>query len=74
MEVDIRRFFDTIDHERLIDFVAEKVADGRVLELIRRFLKTKVSKDYTLMDVICGIPQDRDITPPHGRFLNLLGF
>jgi len=63
VEVDIRHFFDTLDHERLIDFVAEEVADGRVLELIRRFLKAKVSEDYTLMDVICGTPQGGVISP-----------
>lgn len=63
VEVDIRHFFDTIDHERLIDFVAEEVADGRVLELIRRFLKAKVSEDYTLIDVICGTPQGGVISP-----------
>ena len=63
VEVDIRHFFDTIEHERLIDFVAEEVADGRVLELIRRFLKAKVSEDYTLIDVICGTPQGGVISP-----------
>lgn len=63
VEVDIRHFFDTIDHERLIDFVAEEVADGRVLEVIRRFLKAKVSENYTLVDVICGTPQGGVISP-----------
>jgi len=63
VEVDIRHFFDTIDHERLIDLVAEEVADGRVLELIRRFLKAKVSENYTLIDVICGTPQGGVVSP-----------
>jgi group II intron reverse transcriptase/maturase len=63
VEIDIRRFFDTIDHDKLIDLVAEEVADGRILELIRKFLKAKVSENYTLVDVICGTPQGGVISP-----------
>ena len=39
VDVDIEKFFDTIAHEPLIDAVAEKVADGSVLRLIRLFLE-----------------------------------
>ncbi len=63
VEVDIRHSLDTLDHERLVDFVAEEMADGRVLELVRRFLKAKVSENYTLMDVICRTPQGGVISP-----------
>jgi group II intron reverse transcriptase/maturase len=42
VDADIRSFFDTVDHEKLIDAVAEEVADGRVLKLIRQILKSGV--------------------------------
>ena len=42
VDADIRAFFDTVDHEKLIDAVAEEVSDGRILMLIRQILKSGV--------------------------------
>ena len=48
LEVDIQEYFDSIDHEKLIDFVAERIADGRILRLIRKMLKSGVMEDTLL--------------------------
>src|SRR4029434_9702221 len=37
VDIDIKGYFDAIPHQRLMDKVREKIADGRVLELIERF-------------------------------------
>lgn len=42
VDADIRCFFDTVDHEKLIDAVAEEIADGSVLRLIRGILRAGV--------------------------------
>jgi RNA-directed DNA polymerase len=42
VDADLKSYFDTIPHERLMEQVARKVADGRVLALIRSYLKTGV--------------------------------
>ena len=42
LDADIRGFFDTIPHERLMDRVQAKVADGRVLRLVEMYLKQEV--------------------------------
>jgi RNA-directed DNA polymerase len=42
VDVDITRYFDTIPHERLLREVEKKIADGRVLKLIERFLNQRV--------------------------------
>lgn len=42
VDADLRRYFDTIPHEQLMDRVQAKVADGRVLRLIESFLKAAV--------------------------------
>lgn len=42
VDADIRRYFDTIPHERLLGLVRKKVADGSVLGLIEQFLKAGV--------------------------------
>jgi len=42
VDVDIKGYFDSIPHQRLMELVKERVADGRVLALIESFLKQKV--------------------------------
>jgi group II intron reverse transcriptase/maturase len=63
VDADIKSYFDTIPHERLVDFVAEEVADGRVLTLVRQFLAAKVLEGVELKDVELGTPQGGVISP-----------
>jgi len=63
VEVDIEKFFDTVDHEILIDLVAEEVADGRVLRLIRSFLKAGVMEEMKVEYQSTGTPQGGVISP-----------
>ena len=64
VDVDVRSYFDTIPHERLMERVQERVADGRVLELLRAFLRQSVmetAKDWSPEE---GTPQGAVMTPP----------
>jgi group II intron reverse transcriptase/maturase len=63
VDADIKGYFDTIPHERLVDFVAEEVADGKVLALVRQFLTAKVMDELELKDVELGTPQGGVISP-----------
>ena len=45
MDGDIADFFGSLSHERLIDLVADRVADGKVLSLIRSMLTAGVLVD-----------------------------
>src|SRR5947199_10753947 len=42
VDADLKSYFDTIPHDRLLALVGEKVSDGRVLSLIESFLKQGV--------------------------------
>lgn len=42
VDVDLKSYFDTIPHERLMQRVAEHISDGRVLELLQQYLKAGV--------------------------------
>lgn len=63
VDVDIEKFFDTIAHEPLIDAVAEKVADGSVLRLIRLFLEALIQDGYRLVRPQAGTPQGGVVSP-----------
>jgi RNA-directed DNA polymerase len=63
VDVDVRSYFDTIPHEPLMERVEERVADGRVLELLRAFLRQGVmetAKDWSPEE---GTPQGAVISP-----------
>jgi group II intron reverse transcriptase/maturase len=63
LDGDIENFFDSIDHDLLIRFVAERVADTEVLKLIEAFLKARVFEDMTLHEYYLGITQGSVISP-----------
>jgi RNA-directed DNA polymerase len=55
--------FDTIPHEQLLKQVEEQVADGRVLELICKYLKQGVLDEMREWTPETGTPQGAVITP-----------
>ncbi len=63
VEVDIEKFFDTIDHDLLLDLVNEEIADGRVLRLIRLFLEAGVMEEMKTKYALSGTPQGGVISP-----------
>lgn len=62
-DLDIKGFFDHMDHEILLNLVNEKVSDGRVLRLIRQFLKAGVMEDGKHHETEIGTPQGGVISP-----------
>lgn len=63
VDLDVQSYFDTIPHEALLDMVAEEVSDGRVLKLIRSFLKAGVVEKGNWFPVQEGTPQGGVISP-----------
>lgn len=63
LDADIRGFFDTIDHGWLLKFVEHRIADSRILRLIRKWLKAGVSEDGQWSATTVGTPQGSVISP-----------
>ena len=63
VEVDIRKFFDTLDHGHLRKLLRQRVRDGVLLRLIDKWLKAGVLEDGELTYPEAGTPQGGVISP-----------
>jgi RNA-directed DNA polymerase len=63
VEVDIRKFFDTLDHAHLRELLKHRVRDGVVLQLIGKWLNAGVLEDGRLSYPDAGSPQGGVISP-----------
>src|ERR1019366_4748341 len=65
VDADIKAFFDTVDHDKLIGAVNEEVADGSILQLISRILKAGVIHPGVndIEPTELGTPQGGPISP-----------
>ena len=63
VDADIRGFFDNISHEKLMELMEMRVADQRILRLIRKWLKAGVSEEGQWSETKIGTPQGAVISP-----------
>jgi RNA-directed DNA polymerase len=63
VDLDLEKFFDRVNHDRLLAAVAERVADKRMLKLIRAFLEAGVMEDGLVSPVDEGTPQGGPLSP-----------
>jgi group II intron reverse transcriptase/maturase len=63
LEVDIRKFFDTMDHQHLREILGQRVRDGAILRLIGKWLNAGVLEGLELSHPESGTPQGGVISP-----------
>lgn len=63
VDADLKGYFDTIPHAALLERVAQKISDGRVLSLIEHFLKQGVMEEMQRFEPTEGTPQGAVISP-----------
>jgi RNA-directed DNA polymerase len=63
VDADIADFFSTLDHEILLDRIADRVADGKVLRLLRQMLTAGALRDGTYERTLAGTPQGGVVSP-----------
>jgi len=61
--LDLSKYFDTLNHERLLNLLRKNVSDERVIQMIKRYLKSGVMENGVVMDTEEGSPQGGNLSP-----------
>lgn len=63
IDLDIEKYFDTVNHDKLISILREQVNDSHTLHLIRKFLQAGVMDDGLVSKTTIGVPQGGPLSP-----------
>jgi len=63
VDIDLERYFDTVDHDKLMRIISKDVKDGRVISLIRKYLKSGVMTNGVVIETEEGTPQGGPLSP-----------
>ncbi|MBW2040271.1 MAG: group II intron reverse transcriptase/maturase [Deltaproteobacteria bacterium] len=63
VDMDIERFFDTVDHARLMECLGQRIKDRNLLRLIGRFLRAGIMEEGRYLETDRGTPQGGVLSP-----------
>lgn len=63
IDLDIEKYFDTVNHDKLISILREQVNDSHTLHLIRKFLQAGVMDNGLTSSTTIGVPQGGPLSP-----------
>lgn len=63
VSLDLSKYFDTLNHELLLNMLRRNVKDERVIQWIKRYLKSGVMENGAVMDTEAGSPQGGNLSP-----------
>ncbi|MCR4707174.1 MAG: group II intron reverse transcriptase/maturase [Clostridiales bacterium] len=63
VDLDIEKYFDTVNHDKLISILRERINDAPTLHLMRSFLKAGVMEDGLVSPTEEGVPQGGPLSP-----------
>lgn len=63
VEIDLEKFFDKVNHDKLMSLVEKKISDKRTLRLIRQYLRSGIMEGGTVSPRIEGTPQGSPLSP-----------
>lgn len=63
VDMDLEKYFDTVNQSKLIEVLSRTIKDGRVLSLIHKYLKAGVVIKHKFEDTEVGVPQGGNLSP-----------
>lgn len=63
VDMDMAKFFDTVNHSKLIEVLSRTVKDGRVISLIHKYLNAGVVVEHKFEKAEAGVPQGGPLSP-----------
>nr|WP_282955785.1 reverse transcriptase domain-containing protein [Planococcus salinarum] len=63
VDIDLERFFDTVNHDKLMRIIANTIDDGDVISLIRKYLVSGVMVNGSYEETPVGTPQGGNLSP-----------
>lgn len=63
VDIDLEKFFDNVNHDKLISLVMKNVKDGEIVSLIRKYLVSGIMVDNEYKESIIGTPQGGNLSP-----------
>ena len=64
IDLDLEKFFDRVNHDKLMGQIAKRIEDKRLLKLIRAFLNAGVMENGLVSPSVEGTPQGGPLSPP----------
>ena len=63
VDMDLEKYFDTVNQSKLIEILSRTIKDGRVVSLIHKFLRAGVIEKHTFKETGVGVPQGGPLSP-----------
>jgi RNA-directed DNA polymerase len=63
VDIDLEKFFDTVNHDKLMTIIGRTIKDGDVISIVRKFLVSGIMIDDEYEDSVVGTPQGGNLSP-----------
>ena len=63
VDIDLEKFFDTVNHDKLMTLIGKTIKDGDVISIIRKFLVSGIMVDEEYKESVIGTPQGGNLSP-----------
>ena len=63
VDIDLEKFFDTVNHDKLMTLIGRTIKDGDVISIVRKYLVSGVMIDDEYEDSVVGTPQGGNLSP-----------
>ena len=63
VDIDLEKFFDTVNHDKLMTLIGKTIKDGDVISIVRKFLVSGIMIDDEYEEAVIGTPQGGNLSP-----------